>query len=71
MSKDNPYLKQISGTHYMYMEIQPAEFINKNKLLFAEGSAIKYICRHPHKGKKNDILKAIHYLEMIKERDYK
>jgi hypothetical protein len=34
---DNPYLKQVSGTHYMYMEIQPAEFINKNKLLFAEG----------------------------------
>ena len=39
--KENPYLKQVSGTHYMYMEIQPAEFINK-----------------------------IHYLEMIKERDY-
>ena len=42
--KENPYLKQVSGTHYMYMEIQPADFINKNKLLFAEGNAIKYIC---------------------------
>jgi len=70
MSKDNPYLKQISGTHYMYMEIQPAEFINKNKLLFAEGNAIKYICRHAQKGGVQDIDKAIHYLEMIKERDY-
>ena len=68
---DNPYLKQVSGTHYMYMEIQPAEFINKNKLLFAEGNAIKYICRHAHKGGVEDIDKAIHYLEMIKERDYK
>ena len=67
---DNPYLKQVSGTHYMYMEIQPAEFINKNKLLFAEGNAIKYICRHSYKGKVEDIDKAIHYLEMIKERDY-
>jgi hypothetical protein len=46
---DDPYKKQVSGTHYMYMEIQPAEFINKNKLLFAEGNAIKYICRHSHK----------------------
>jgi hypothetical protein len=55
----------------MYMEIQPAEFINKNKLLFAEGNAIKYICRHSHKGGVEDIDKAIHYLEMIKERDYK
>ena len=67
---DDPYLKQVSGTHYMYMEIQPAEFINKNKLLFAEGNAIKYICRHSSKGKEEDIKKAIHYLEMILERDY-
>jgi len=68
--EENPYLKQVSGTHYMYMKIQPAEFINKNKLLFAEGSAIKYICRHSQKGGIADIDKAIHYLEMIKERDY-
>ena len=62
---------QIGGKHYRKMKIQPAEFINENKLLFAEGNAIKYICRHPYKGKKDDILKAIHYLEMILERDYK
>ena len=68
---DDPYKKQSSGTHYRYMEIQPAEFINKNKLLFAEGNAIKYICRHSHKNGVEDIDKAIHYLEMIKERDYK
>ena len=34
------------------MKIQPAEFINENKLLFAEGNAIKYICRHQSKGKR-------------------
>ena len=65
------YDKQISGGQYIGFKIQPAKFINDNKLLFAEGNAIKYICRHPHKGKKVDILKAIHYLEMILERDYK
>ena len=68
---DDPYLKQIAGTHYMKMAIQPAEFINKNNLLFAEGNAIKYICRHKAKGKLQDIKKAMHYLEMIIERDYK
>ena len=52
------------------MVIQPAEFINKNKLPFAEGNAIKYICRHSAKGGVEDINKAIHYLEMIRERDY-
>ena len=44
------------------------EFINENKLLFAEGNAIKYICRHQSKGKEQDIQKE--YLEMILERDY-
>ena len=63
--------KQVGGTHYMYMAIQPAEFINANKLLLAEGNAIKYICRHSQKSGVEDIDKAIHYLEMIKERDYK
>tara|TARA_Y100001972_G_C7573193_1_gene287672 strand:- start:370 stop:597 length:228 start_codon:yes stop_codon:yes gene_type:complete len=52
------------------MVMQPSEFINKNKLPFAEGSAIKYICRHAAKGKEQDIHKAIHYLEMILDRDY-
>ena len=62
--------KQIGGKHYRNMKIQPAEFINENKLLFAEGNAIKYICRHVIKGKEEDVKKAIHYLEMILERDY-
>ena len=62
--------KQVDGNHYKSMKIQPAEFINENKLLFAEGNAIKYICRHSVKGKEQDIKKAIHYLEMILERDY-
>ena len=62
--------KQVGGKHYAKMKIQPAEFIHENKLLFAEGNAIKYICRHSVKGKEEDIKKAIHYLEMILERDY-
>ena len=62
--------KQVGGKHYKNMKIQPAEFINENKLLFAEGNAIKYICRHTIKGKEEDVRKAIHYLEMILERDY-
>ena len=62
--------KQVDGTHYKGMKIQPAQFVNENQLLFAEGNAIKYICRHKLKGKRKDIEKAIHYLEMILERDY-
>ena len=64
------FFKQIGGAHYKKYNIQPSLFINKNKILFAEGNAIKYICRHQDKGKKQDLLKAIHYIEMIIERDY-
>ena len=68
--KKNTLTRQVGGNHYRDFVIQPAEFINKNRLQFAEGSAIKYICRHSAKGKEEDIKKAIHYLEMILERDY-
>jgi len=62
--------RQVDGDHYRSFKIKPAHFINENELLFAEGNAIKYICRHAKKGKRKDIEKAIHYLEMIIERDY-
>ena len=63
--------KQHGGNHYQKYVIQPSKFVVENKLLFREGCAIKYICRHPFKGKKEDLLKAIHFIEMIIERDYK
>ena len=66
----NPYDTQVGGDHYSKMKIQPSEFINKNEMLFAEGNAIKYICRHGSKGKKQDLEKAKHYIDMIIERDY-
>ena len=66
----NPYKKQIGGSHYQNMVVQPSEFINKNRLQFAEGNAIKYICRHTYKGERQDLEKAKHYIDMIIERDY-
>jgi hypothetical protein len=64
------FFKQIGGSHYKKYKIQPSRFINENKILFAEGNAIKYICRHQDKGGKQDLEKAIHYIQMILERDY-
>ena len=65
------YKKQVGGSHYKDMKIQASQFINEKRVPIAEGSAKKYISRHALKGKEQDIDKAIHYLEMIKERDYK
>ena len=63
--------KQVAGNHYQGFKIQPSKFVIENKMLFPEGCAIKYICRHPRKGKKEDLLKAIHYLEILKLKDTK
>ena len=65
-----PYDKQIGGSHYQKYKIQPSKFVIENKLLYPEGCVIKYIIRHKDKGQKQDLLKAIHFIEMIIERDY-
>ena len=64
------YKKQVGGSHYESMVIQPSEFIKRNNIPFAEGNAIKYLCRHKQKGQKQDLEKAIHYCQMAIDRDY-
>ena len=68
--KNKPYDKQIGGSHYQNFKIQPSKFVIENELLYPEGCVIKYILRHRLKGKKQDLEKAIHFIEMIIERDY-
>lgn len=57
--------KQVGGSHYKNYEIEPIEFIVKNNITYREANVIKYVVRHKDKNGKEDILKAIHYLEMI------
>jgi hypothetical protein len=64
------YNKQIGGTHYRKMKIQPSQFVIENELLYPEGCVIKYIIRHRSKNGKEDLLKAKHFIDMIIERDY-
>ena len=73
MFKDTTYQslhRQVDGNHYKKFKIEPAHFISENHLEWAEGEAIKYICRHKLKGKEQSIKKAIHCLEMILDSDY-
>ena len=46
----NTLNKQVDGNHYKDMKVEPAYFINENNLPYAEGNAIKYICRHKKKS---------------------
>ncbi len=59
--------KQVGGSHYKDMGIQPIDFITANSIPYREANAIKYIARHKRKNGRQDIEKAIHYLEMILE----
>ena len=70
LNKISKLNKQVSGTHYKTMAIQPFEYIYKNNIPFIEGNAIKYITRHKHKGGKADLEKAIHCLEVLMEYEY-
>lgn len=62
--------KQIGGKHYKGMKIQPTDFIAANDIPFIEGNVIKYVCRHEFKNGKEDVLKAIHYLNLLLEYKY-
>jgi hypothetical protein len=62
--------KQEGGNHYKELKIQPAEFIHANNIGYFEGNVIKYVCRHKSKNGKQDLQKAIHYLELLIQLDY-
>ncbi len=61
---------QVGGDHYKGQKIQPIEYIQANGLTFCEGNAVKYITRHRAKGKRQDLEKAIHYLQLEIEHTY-
>ena len=62
--------KQVSGSHYKDLAIQPVEFIHKNNIGYLEGNVIKYICRHKTKNGLADLQKAKHYIELLMELEY-
>jgi hypothetical protein len=59
--------QQVGGNHYKKFAIQPAYFCWKNNLPYLEATAIKYLCRWKDKGGVQDLDKAIHFIELIKE----
>ena len=66
----NMIKENVSPNYYARYDIEPISFIMRNNIPYAEGNVIKYVLRHDMKGGKEDIDKAIRYLEMIKEEKY-
>ena len=63
--------KQIGGNHYSNMAITPTRYILENNIGWLEGNAIKYISRYKNKNGVEDLKKAIHYIELIIEKETK
>jgi len=62
--------KQVGGDHYKSMAIQPHYFCWINKLGPLESNAIKYLCRYKAKGGKQDLEKAIHYIQLLMDWEF-
>lgn len=66
----NPLAQQVGGSHYKSMKIQPIEFCMANNLNACQAIAIRYICRYKNKNGAQDIDKAIHTLQILKQIEY-
>ena len=60
----------IDPEHY-HFEIEPWDFIQANKLDFAQGNVIKYICRYKNKNGIQDLKKAKQYIDMLIDKELK
>lgn len=67
MARDEALTKQVGGSHYKDMKIQPVEFCHVNSIPYLEATAIKYLCRWRKKNGIQDLDKAIHFIELLKE----
>lgn len=56
--------------HYAGYKIEPITFIMRNKMPYADGNVVKYVCRHRMKNGLEDIQKAIKYLKFIAKDEY-
>jgi len=56
--------KEVGGSHYSDMKIEPIELINALNLNFVHGCIVKYISRYKSKNGIEDLRKALHYCSM-------
>ena len=59
--------KQVAGSHYKDLPIQPVECIYANALGYFEGNVIKYVSRWRKKNGVADLEKAKHYIDLLIE----
>ena len=63
----NALEKQVAGSHYKDLPIQPVEYIHANAMGYLEGNVVKYVSRWRKKNGIADLEKAKHYIELLIE----
>jgi Protein of unknwon function (DUF3310) len=57
--------KQVGGDHYKQTTLQPWDVISAWSLDPWLANVVKYVQRHQRKNGREDLLKAVHYLEYV------
>lgn len=65
-----PLESQVGGSHYKQYAIQPVQYAMANNLNYCQANAVKYVTRYRDKGGKEDLLKAIHNIEILIQLEY-
>jgi hypothetical protein len=66
----HPLKRQVGGSHYAGTAIQHVTFCQRNRIPWCEANAIKYVLRHRRKNGRQDLEKAMHYLELLIDEEY-
>ena len=67
---DSPLNKQVGADHYKKYKIQPTEYNFHNRLNNLQSAVVDYITRYKDKNGEQDLDKAIHCIELLKEFEY-
>jgi hypothetical protein len=70
MKKPNVLSTQVGGDHYAKYPIQPVEYIQANRLDFAQGNIVKLATRFRDKGGAEDLRKIKQYAEILLALEY-
>ncbi len=63
--KDESLKRQVGGSHYKDLPVQPAEYVYRNGLGYHEGSIVYYATRWRMKNGIEDLEKIAHHAQIL------
>jgi len=61
--------RQIGGSHYKGATVEHWDFVHMHGIPYMEAQIIKYVMRWRQKGGLNDLRKAEHFLQKLREQN--